>query len=75
MWCQIKAGLRMHGTIRARPAEVFAVEEAGVLPTPIERYTPRDGPSRRSTVTITSRSPRRCTRSRASRVGETVTVR
>jgi transposase len=38
-WCRIKAGLRIHGTIRARPAEVFAVEEAHVLlPAPTERY-------------------------------------
>lgn len=43
VWCRIKAGMRIHGTIRARPAEVFAVEEAHVLlPVPIERYdTPR----------------------------------
>src|SRR5665811_899051 len=42
-WCRIKAGLRIHGTIRARPAEVFAVEEAHVLlAAPTERYdTPR----------------------------------
>ena len=39
VWCRIKAGLRIHGTIRARPAEVFAVEEAHVLlPAPTERY-------------------------------------
>lgn len=43
VWCRIKAGLRIHGTIRARPAEVFALEEAGVLlPAPDEVYdTPR----------------------------------
>jgi len=43
VWCRIKAGMRIHGTIRARPAEVFAVEEAGVLlPAPTEVYdTPR----------------------------------
>ena len=43
LWCRIKAGMRIHGTIRARPAEVFAVEEAHVLlPAPTERYdTPR----------------------------------
>ena len=42
-WCRIKAGLRIHGTIRARPAEVFALEEAGVLlAAPTEVYdTPR----------------------------------
>lgn len=31
MWCAQKAGLRIHGTIQARPAEVFAEHEAGVL--------------------------------------------
>ncbi|MGH3433248.1 MAG: IS21/IS408/IS1162 family transposase, partial [Thermocrispum sp.] len=30
-WCAQKAGLRLHGTIQARPAEVFAEHEAGVL--------------------------------------------
>lgn len=42
-WCRIKAGMRIHGTIRARPAEVFAREEVGVLlPGPDEVYdTPR----------------------------------
>lgn len=42
-WCRIKAGMRIHGTIRARPAEVFALEEAGaLLPPPTEVYdTPR----------------------------------
>jgi transposase len=43
VWCRIKAGLRIHGTIRARPAEVFALEEAHLLlPAPVEVYdTPR----------------------------------
>jgi transposase len=42
-WCRLKAGMRIHGTIRARPAEVFALEEAHVLlAAPTERYdTPR----------------------------------
>jgi hypothetical protein len=42
-WCRIKAGRRIHGTIHARPAEVFGLEEAHVLlPAPTERYdTPR----------------------------------
>lgn len=31
MWCAQKAGLRIHGTIQARPAEVFAEHEASVL--------------------------------------------
>jgi transposase len=30
-WCRDVAGMRIHGTIAARPAEVFAEQEAGVL--------------------------------------------
>jgi transposase len=30
-WCQDTAGMRIHGTIAARPAEVFAEYEAGAL--------------------------------------------
>jgi transposase len=30
-WCQDTAGMRIHGTIQARPAEVFAASEAGLL--------------------------------------------
>jgi transposase len=30
-WCRDVAGMRIHGTIAARPAEVFAQQEAGVL--------------------------------------------
>ena len=43
VWCRVKAGMWIHGTIRARPAEVFTLEEAGVLlPAPTEVYdTPR----------------------------------
>ncbi|HSS10203.1 MAG TPA: IS21 family transposase [Acidimicrobiales bacterium] len=38
-WCTTRAGLRVHGTTQARPAEVFAREEQPVLrPTPTERY-------------------------------------
>ncbi len=38
-WCRIKAGMRIHGTIQARPAEMFAAMEAPVLaPAPTERY-------------------------------------
>lgn len=38
-WCRTTAGMRIHGTTRARPAEEFAVEEAPVLlPAPTERY-------------------------------------
>jgi transposase len=42
-WARVRAGMRIHGTIHARPAEVFAVVEAPVLaPAPTERYdTPR----------------------------------
>jgi len=38
-WCRVRAGMRIHGTIQARPAEVFRVEEAPVLaPAPTELY-------------------------------------
>jgi hypothetical protein len=38
-WCATIAGLRIHGTIQARPAEVFAVEERHLLlPAPAEPY-------------------------------------
>jgi transposase len=38
-WARVRAGLRIHGTIHARPAEVFAVLEAPVLaPAPESRY-------------------------------------
>ncbi len=38
-WCRVRAGMRVHGTIQARPAEVFRTGEAPVLaPAPIERY-------------------------------------
>ncbi|MPY81590.1 MAG: DDE-type integrase/transposase/recombinase, partial [Actinophytocola sp.] len=30
-WCATTAGLRVHGTTQARPAEVFAASEAGLL--------------------------------------------
>ncbi|MGG5754079.1 IS21 family transposase [Zafaria sp. Z1313] len=34
-WCAERAGMRIHGTIQARPAEVFAeVEAAALLPVP-----------------------------------------
>jgi len=39
LWCQERAGMRIHGTIQARPAEVFRVEEQPVLrDAPTERY-------------------------------------
>ena len=38
-WCRVRAGMRVHGTIQARPAEVFRVEELPVLrPVPATAY-------------------------------------
>ncbi|MBV9282896.1 MAG: IS21 family transposase [Chloroflexi bacterium] len=38
-WCTTRAGLRVHGTTQARPAEVFAEEERHLLlPAPAEPY-------------------------------------
>jgi hypothetical protein len=38
-WCRVRAGMRVHGTIQARPAEVFRVEELPRLsPPPTKRY-------------------------------------
>lgn len=38
-WCRVRAGMRIHGTIQARPAEVFRVEEQPVLaPAPTSPY-------------------------------------
>jgi transposase len=38
-WARVRAGMRIHGTIQARPAEVFAVLEAPLLgPAPESRY-------------------------------------
>ena len=38
-WCRVRAGMRVHGTIQARPAEVFRIEESSALqPAPTERY-------------------------------------
>jgi hypothetical protein len=38
-WCLTRAGLRVHGTTQARPAEVFAAEEQpSLLPAPSEPY-------------------------------------
>src|SRR6516165_6551625 len=38
-WCRIRAGMRVHGTTRQRPAEVFAQLEAPVLlPAPEQPY-------------------------------------
>jgi transposase len=38
-WCRVRAGMRVHGTTRQRPAEVFArVEAAALLPPPGQPY-------------------------------------
>jgi transposase len=38
-WCRVRAGMRIHGTTRQRPAEVFAEYELPLLlPAPQERY-------------------------------------
>jgi transposase len=38
-WCRVRAGLRVHGTTQARPAEVFADEESHLLaPVPADDY-------------------------------------
>ncbi len=38
-WCRVRAGMRIHGTIACRPAELFALEEAPcLLPAPISAY-------------------------------------
>ncbi|MFI5064876.1 MAG: IS21 family transposase [Streptosporangiales bacterium] len=38
-WCRIRAGMRVHGTTRRRPAEVFAqVEVPALLPVPEQPY-------------------------------------
>jgi hypothetical protein len=40
-WCRDVAGMRIHGTIAARPAEVFAEQEAGaLLPLPVPYDVP-----------------------------------
>jgi len=40
-WCRDVAGMRIHGTIAARPAEVFAAHEAGaLLPLPVPYDVP-----------------------------------
>lgn len=39
IWCRERAGMRVHGTIQARPAEVFRVEEQHLLrPAPTALY-------------------------------------
>jgi transposase len=39
VWCRQRAGMRVHGTIQARPIEVFTTDELPcLLPAPAERY-------------------------------------
>ena len=39
VWCTDRAGMRIHGTLQARPAEVFRLEEQPLLrPAPTEPY-------------------------------------
>lgn len=41
VWCRTTAGMRIHGTIQARPLEVFRVEEApALLAAPTEPFDP-----------------------------------
>ena len=66
LWCATTAGMRTHTTTQARPAEVFAAEERPrLLPAPAEAYDLPIYASPKVHGTITSRSPRRCTRCRA----------
>lgn len=39
MWCMTEAGMRIHGTTRLRPLEVFEAEELyALLPAPEKTY-------------------------------------
>jgi hypothetical protein len=39
VWCKERAGMRVHGTIQARPIEVFTTDEQPcLLPAPAQRY-------------------------------------
>jgi transposase len=39
LWCEVRAGMRIHGTIQGRPAEVFRIEEQPLLrAAPQDRY-------------------------------------
>jgi transposase len=66
-WCSGRAGLRLHGTIQARPVEVFAEQEQSLL---LAVPAPYDPPVFRTCKVHRdyhpSRSVRRCTRSRSS---------
>ena len=63
-WCATTAGLRTHGTIQARPAEVFALEEQPLLlAAPTEAYDlPTYRHAQGGTATTTSRWTRPSTR-------------
>ena len=62
-WCARTAGMRVHGTIQARPAEVFAAEERPGCGRRRRRpMTCRSTRRPRCTGIITSRWPRRSTR-------------
>jgi len=65
-WCRGTAGMRIHGTIAARPAEVFTEQEAAAL---LPLSLPYDVPvftRVKVTGTSTSRSAGRCIRRRRS---------
>jgi transposase len=63
VWCASTAGLRIHGTTAARPAEVFTEHEAPrLLPAPQDGYDVPIFATRRSPGTSTSRSPAVSTR-------------
>ena len=53
--------MRVHGTTRCHPAEVFAASSTQLKPLPDEVFDIRPGPIPRSPQTGTSRSPRRST--------------
>lgn len=62
-WCAEVAGMRIHGTIQARPAEVFALEEAPLLlPAPTRPYDLPVYRRGRCTGITTSRWTAPCTR-------------
>jgi len=62
-WCRVRAGMRVHGAIQARPSEVFRIEELGVLLRRPRLMTCRSTPTRRCIGTTTFKWPRPSTRS------------
>jgi hypothetical protein len=61
-WCGQVAGMRVHGTTRLRPAEVFVTDELPKLkPAPDEVFDIPPGPIPRWPRTGMCRSPRRST--------------